>query len=104
VKKGFCLGEKTESIYCINKDLVEALYFPLNLTLQITFLLIQISGDQSRTIERPANSEPNGVKRPKSMKNNKKTSHHRQDKPPAYFNIVVQGVGFEPTNAYAIGS
>ena len=26
------------------------------------------------------------------------------NKPPVCFNILVQGVGFEPTNAYAIGS
>ena len=38
------------------------------------------------------------------MKNHQKTSIHRQDKPPVCFNILVQGVGFEPTNAYAIGS
>jgi hypothetical protein len=38
------------------------------------------------------------------MVNQEKTSIHRQDKPPVCFNILVQGVGFEPTNAYAIGS
>ncbi len=29
------------------------------------------------------------------MKNQEKTSFHRQDKPPVCFNMLVQGVGFE---------
>jgi len=29
---------------------------------------------------------------------------HRPDKPPGNFNIIVRGVGFEPTEAYARGS
>ena len=37
------------------------------------------------------------------MKNHQKQVHiARID--PVCFNIVVQGVGFEPTNAFAIGS
>jgi hypothetical protein len=33
-----------------------------------------------------------------------KLGKHRQDKPPYYLLIKVQGVGFEPTNLYRIGS
>ncbi len=33
-----------------------------------------------------------------------KNKKHRQLEPPYFSFILVQGVGFEPTNAYAIGS
>ena len=38
------------------------------------------------------------------MKNSKISKIHRQDKPPVVFNIVVPGVGLEPTKACARGS
>ena len=37
-------------------------------------------------------------------KNTNSLREHRQDKPPVLFNIVVRGVGLEPTKAFARGS
>jgi hypothetical protein len=33
-----------------------------------------------------------------NVKNSQKIGYHRQAGPPYYLTIVVQGVGFEPTN------
>jgi hypothetical protein len=38
------------------------------------------------------------------MKSTKKLENHRQKKAQAILLIKVQGVGFEPTNLYRIGS
>ncbi len=43
-------------------------------------------------------------KRSKSLENANFSKNHHPGGPPYVLFILVQGVGFEPTNAYAIGS
>jgi hypothetical protein len=43
-------------------------------------------------------------KNSENIHNTLKIIFNRQDKPPVVFNIVVPGVGLEPTKAFARGS